>query len=104
MDLYQEIIFLQYNFKGKYVVENTIAYYKPLITPQEVGKHWFWSNFYISPIEKKSRGHRGTIKMLQKIKGFEINDRTLLRNCVEPETGLHIFQCAFTKNRQGELL
>src|SRR5690606_22322754 len=33
MKLYQEIIFLQYNFDGKWVVENVNPYYKPLIEP-----------------------------------------------------------------------
>src|SRR3990167_10923497 len=43
MKLYEEIIFLQHmfklensGFKGKYVVENVVSYYKPLIPPQEV--------------------------------------------------------------------
>ena len=31
MNLYQEIIFLDKWFKGKYVVENVVSYYKPLI-------------------------------------------------------------------------
>ena len=31
MMLYQEILFLQHHFKGKYVVENVIPYYEPLI-------------------------------------------------------------------------
>ena len=31
MKLYEEIIFLEHNFKGKYVVENVIPFYEPLI-------------------------------------------------------------------------
>jgi len=100
MQLYQEIIFLQHNFKGKWVVENTIAYYKPLIEPQDVGKHWFWSNFQILPVKKISRNHRGTIAELEKRKGFDlskykVDKRIVLRNCVEPELGLHIFNSAY---------
>src|SRR5690606_187273 len=45
MMLYQEIIFLQYNFKGHYIVENVNPYYKPLIEPSfELDRHNFWSN------------------------------------------------------------
>ena len=33
MELYEEIIFLKHFFKGKWVVENTISYYEPLIKP-----------------------------------------------------------------------
>lgn len=31
MKLYEEILLLKHNFKGKYVVENVIPYYEPLI-------------------------------------------------------------------------
>lgn len=45
MALYQEIIFLQTFFKGKYVVENVISYYNPLIQPYERDRHYYWTNF-----------------------------------------------------------
>ena len=35
MKLYEEIIFLDNYFKGKYVVENVIPYYEPLIAAQK---------------------------------------------------------------------
>ena len=103
MKLYEEIIFLKQvfnstgtKFKGKYVVENVASYYEPLILPQIIGRHYFWTNFYINPLKIDTRGHMENNETLGKIKGFEgIKDRTLLRNCVEPETGLHIFQEAF---------
>jgi len=47
MRLYQEIIFLQYHFKGKWVVENVKSYYEPLIKPFDFGNHYFWANFNI---------------------------------------------------------
>ena len=44
--LYEEILFLQTNFSGKWVVENVVPYYTPLIEPtRKVGRHLFWSNF-----------------------------------------------------------
>ena len=45
MKLYEEIILLDSYFNGKYCVENVIPYYEPLIEPQKLGRHCFWSNF-----------------------------------------------------------
>ena len=45
MKLYEEIILLQHNFKGKYVVENVIPYYEPLIPAKKRGRHLYWTNF-----------------------------------------------------------
>ena len=45
MNLYQEIIFLQTHFKGKFVVENVIPYYEPFIPAQKRNRHLYWTNF-----------------------------------------------------------
>jgi DNA (cytosine-5)-methyltransferase 1 len=46
MKLYEEILFLQHYFKtGKFVVENVIPYYEPLITSKKRGRHLYWTNF-----------------------------------------------------------
>ena len=45
MKLYEEIIFLDNYFNGKYVVENVIPYYDPLIPAQKRGRHLYWTNF-----------------------------------------------------------
>ncbi len=45
MMLYQEILFLQHYFKGKYVVENVIPFYEPLIQAKKRGRHLYWTNF-----------------------------------------------------------
>jgi len=45
MKLYEEIVFLQHYFKGKYVVENVIPYYEPLIIATKRGRHLYWTNF-----------------------------------------------------------
>jgi len=102
MKLYEEILLLQGYAKCKWVVENVISWYKPLIIPHDVGRHYFWSNFHISPFKIKTRGHMLPNKELMKIKGFEVNDTTILRNCVEPRLGLHVFNCAF-KDKQTYL-
>jgi len=45
MRLYQEIIFLDNYFTGKYVVENVIPFYEPLITAHKRHRHLYWTNF-----------------------------------------------------------
>ena len=45
MKLYEEIIFLDNHFEGKYVVENVIPYYEPLIPAKKRGRHLYWTNF-----------------------------------------------------------
>ena len=111
MKLYQEIIFLKHHFKGSWVVENVQAYYKPLIEPQSIGRHWYWASGAIEKISVKSSSLTGGIKTssgkrlirmsveeLEKHLGYNLsaykitNKRLLLRNCVEPEVGLHILQ------------
>ena len=99
MKLYEEIIFLKHYFKGKWCVENVIAFYEPLIPPNEIDNHWFWTNFYVEDFNSAmSRGHHSLIKDLSARKGFDLSkfknvDKTkLLRNCVEPEIGLHILK------------
>ena len=45
MKLYEEILFLQHYYKGKYVIENVIPYYEPLIAAKKRGRHLYWTNF-----------------------------------------------------------
>ena len=45
LKLYEEIIFLESYFKGKYVVENVIPFYEPLIQAKKRGRHLYWTNF-----------------------------------------------------------
>lgn len=102
MRLYQEILFLQANFKGRWVVENVKPYYKPLIEPTAVlQRHYFWSNFPIK--EKKFEQDKirsAQIPQLQKLHGFDLsgyklkNKRQILRNCVYPPLGKHVLDQA----------
>ena len=50
MTLYQEIIFLKHYFDGKYVVENVVPYYEPLISGWKRGRHIYWCNFRLPSI------------------------------------------------------
>lgn len=52
--LYEEIIFLDKWFDGKYVVENVIPYYEPLISAKKRGRHLYWTNFNL-PSELNER-------------------------------------------------
>jgi DNA (cytosine-5)-methyltransferase 1 len=45
MALYQEIIFLEYYYDGKYVVENVIPFYDLLIQGHKRNRHIYWTNF-----------------------------------------------------------
>jgi DNA (cytosine-5)-methyltransferase 1 len=104
MTLYQEIIMLSNNwYKGKWVVENVIPYYEPLIKPNiEIDRHYFWCNFWVNKIEVKAEksikdqtGTNGRFGF--NLKGIDIkaNKRQVLRNLVDPEIGLHLFNRAF---------
>jgi DNA (cytosine-5)-methyltransferase 1 len=46
MKLYEEILFLKHYYRtGKYVVENVMPYYEPLIPAKKRGRHLYWTNF-----------------------------------------------------------
>ena len=106
--LYQEILFLEYFFSDKWVVENVVSYYVPLIKPTELHRHYFWSNFFI---DKKKFPVLHTCKIrnerevLQEEFGFnldsynKINKRLLLRNCVVPELGKFVLDCALRQKQ-----
>jgi DNA (cytosine-5)-methyltransferase 1 len=46
MKLYEEILLLQHYYRdGKFVIENVIPYYEPLIPAKKRGRHLYWTNF-----------------------------------------------------------
>ena len=111
MKLYQEILFLQGYYKGKWVVENVISWCKPLIKPFEINKHYYWSNFNITKLgkiqqETRNMGKKENIQLHYKQKGFDltqykgIDKMKTIRNCVEPKAAQHIFKCAFKEQQQ----
>jgi DNA (cytosine-5)-methyltransferase 1 len=102
MKLYQEIIFLQNWYNGKWLVENVDPYCAPLIAPaKEIGRHLFWCNFRITDLQVQDDNiHAGTRTEWSELHGFDLSKYKLnsrkdqiYRNCVHPETGLHIFNC-----------
>ena len=101
MQLWQEIIFLDAHFHGKYCVENVVPYYPPLIAPMfKSNKNYLWSNFYISKIDTPTHGI--TTKTIQELRdfhgfdlsGFDIDEKRILRNCVHPDLGKHVLRSA----------
>ena len=102
MRLYQEIIFLDTHFKGKYVVENVIPYYEPLIHAKKRGRHLYWTNFLLPSIlsTRKSNfmeGEREVEKWeifheikVSEYKGTQRKDK-IARNLVDYEAGKTIF-------------
>lgn len=98
MQLYEEIIFLQFHAQCKWVVENTISYYEPLIKPQKVARHYLWSNFDIPDIKLPAAGIRSKNKISdwEEELGISIskykmpNKRQVLRNCVDSRLGKHV--------------
>jgi DNA (cytosine-5)-methyltransferase 1 len=106
MRLYQEIILLKHFAKHNtmWCIENVRPYYEPLIAAKNINRHLFCSNFDITdliidndrkirrgkPIEQINTGNEEVFGF--NISGFKIkNKRRILRNLVNPEMGLHIF-------------
>jgi DNA (cytosine-5)-methyltransferase 1 len=108
MKLYEEIIFLQNFYKGKWVVENVVPYYTPLIEAKKVGRHLFWSNFEFTAEDvARPKGfiNKSNLAGKQELMDwlgihYEKNlyydgnhcPAQILRNCVHPELGRQIYE------------
>lgn len=111
MTLYEEIVFLQYYSKAKWVIENVKPYYTPLIEPTVVlQRHLFWANFEILEREfAKDNIRSAQIPDLEKKHGYDLsgyklpNKRQVLRNCVTPELGEHILLAALTEQSEESI-
>ena len=120
MDLYQEILFLQHYYRtGKYVVENVIPYYEPLIEPKKRGRHLYWANF-ILPTNLNDRrikisSEKDEVDILSKFHDYDFRKYNgeqridkIARNLVDYEAGKTILATALniqlkSKNNQIEL-
>ena len=110
MALYEEILFLQNFYKGKWVVENVVPYYEPLIEAKKVGRHLFWSNFYFDADDVKrpknfiNMANVAGKKALMDWLGIHYEENIyydgnhcpaqVLRNCVHPKLGAQIYESA----------
>ncbi len=90
MALWQEIIFLQHFYKGKYVVENVKSYYELMFNPKLIGRHYLWSNFFISTIEQP-KNDIGRMSGNRQASSKKTKNE---RNMVNSELGLHILNIA----------
>ena len=110
LKLYEEILFLQHNFRGLWVVENVVPYYKPLIDGFKIGRHYFWASFKLVDFqvpEFKNMMNRQNLAAKEALMDwigirydkniyYEGNHcpTQVLRNCVHPELGLHVLNCS----------
>jgi len=120
MKLYEEILFLQHYFKtGKFVVENVIPYYEPLINASKRGRHLYWTNFTLPKIlSERKINIVETEDEMQKLINFHDYDfrqykgeqfiYKMARNLVDYEAGKTIFETALgivnkSKTKQTQL-
>ena len=106
--LYEEIIFLDNYFKGKYVVENVIPFYEPLVPAKKRGRHLYWTNFNL-PGDLQERKYRisgnknnpnaDELKKLCEFHKIDLSNYNgkqskikIARNLVDYEAGRTIFQ------------
>ena len=104
MKLYEEIIFLQHYFKGKFVVENVIPFYTLLISAKERNRHLYWTNFNLpnTVSDRKNPDLARTKDLINVLSKFHDYDFTkykgkqskqkIARNLVDYEAGKTIFE------------
>ena len=106
MKLYEEILLMQHYYRsGKFVIENVIPYYEPLIPAQKRGRHLYWTNFTL-PNDVKDRGfkilqEKNELDALCKFHDYEFKKYKgkqsivkMARNLVDYEAGKTIFEIA----------
>ena len=110
LSLYQIVLLLDNYFSGKWVVENVIPFYTPIIPPSaNIDRHYYWSNFKITEIniEKKYRIRDVNIDTCEfDLKKYKIKRKDqVIRNQVNEEIGKHILDCATNSvtHKQGGL-
>ena len=99
MKLYEEIIFLDKYFKGKYVVENVIPFYTPLIPALERNRHLYWTNFNLPNVVSKRKNPdlsrtKNLVKVLSEFHDYDFtkykgkqSKQKIARNLVDYEAG-----------------
>jgi len=103
LKLYEEVLFLDNYFEGKYVVENVIPYYEPLIPAKKRGRHLYWTNFNLpSDLNERKSSIMESKDEVSKWCGFHDYDfrqykgtqpmNKIARNLVDYEAGKTIFQ------------
>ena len=105
LKLYEEILFLENYYEGKYCVENVIPYYEPLIPAKKIGRHLYWTNFRL-PNDLGERKHSIMESKDETKKWCEFHNydftkykgtqpvQKIARNLVDYEAGKTIFNIA----------
>tara|TARA_B100000780_G_C21106343_1_gene446805 strand:+ start:868 stop:1512 length:645 start_codon:yes stop_codon:yes gene_type:complete len=115
MKLYQEIIFLDSFYEGKYVVENVIPFYEPLIQANKRGRHLYWTNFNLPNVlsNRKNPDMGRTIDKVtalgkfhnydfRKYKGTQ-DQQKMARNLVDYKAGKTILETVLgIRNKENE--
>jgi len=107
MKLYEEVIFLDNFYDGKYVIENVTPYYEPLIPAKKRGRHLYWTNFNLPNDlgERKLDGilcqMKNELEILCKFHNYDFTKykgyqpvQKIARNLVDYEAGKTIFNIA----------
>ena len=115
MKLYEEVIFLDTYYKGKYVVENVIPYYKPLIVGKERNRHLYWTNFNLPNVVSKRKNPdlsrtKDLINVLSKFHDYDFTKykgkqsrQKMARNLVDYEAGKTILETALGIIRKQDI-
>ena len=105
LKLYEEILFLENYYYGKYCVENVIPYYDPLIPGKKIGRHLYWTNFRL-PNNLNERKHsimesKNELKKWCEFHNYDFTKykgnqpvQKIARNLVDYEAGKTIFDLA----------
>ena len=116
--LYEEVVFLDNYFNGKYIVENVIPYYEPLIPAKKRGRHLYWTNFNLPNNIGERKMFKNMIEVgdIKKLSEFHEYDFTkykgnqrlnkIARNLVDYEAGRTILETALniTNNEKSNQL
>ena len=95
------------------MVENVVPYYTPLIDGKKMGRHMFWANFDFEDFDVPrpagfiNKCNLSGKQALMDWLGIHYEENIyygnnhcpaqILRNCVHPDLGLHIFNSAKEK-------
>jgi DNA (cytosine-5)-methyltransferase 1 len=114
MRLYEEILLLKHLYEGKYIIENVIPYYEPLIPAQKRHRHLYWTNFNLPNIltnrdVRISTGSNEVRNLCEfhdydfyKYKGSQPTNK-IARNLVDYEAGKTIFETALGIIRRQDI-
>ena len=102
MKLYEEILFLEQFFKGKYCVENVIPYYKLLVPGYKRDRHIYWTNFNLPNVLSNRSENIGGLNEHKRLEAFHdykckagiAGYRDVLRNLVDYQAGKTILETA----------